>query len=126
MNLDNIKFSRDHEWASAEGTTAHIGISDFAQKTLGDIVFVELPLPGQRISAGAVFSEVESVKAVSDIIAPVSGEILEVNDALNDAPELLNENPYENWIVKVRLLDPSELDALMDAKEYEAYCRKGE
>ncbi len=126
MSTKSLKFSQEHEWVKAEGVTAYIGISDFAQHSLGDIVFVDLPKAGAKISAGKVFAAVESVKAVSDIFAPVSGKIIEVNEALNDAPELINEDPYENWIVMVEMEEPSELAALMDSEAYDEFCKEGE
>lgn len=126
MSTKSLKFSQEHEWVKAEGVTAYIGISDFAQHSLGDIVFVDLPKAGVKISAGKVFAAVESVKAVSDIFAPVSGKIIEVNEALNDAPELINEDPYENWIVMVEMEEPSELAALMDSEAYDEFCKEGE
>jgi glycine cleavage system H protein len=125
MNTTMLKFSKDHEWVRVEGNTAYIGISDFAQQALGDIVFVDLPQAGTKISAGGVFAAVESVKAVSEVFAPVSGAIIEVNEALNDAPELLNEKPYEAWIAKAEMENPGELAALMDAGAYEAFCKEG-
>ncbi len=126
MSTKSLKFSQEHEWVRTEGVTAYIGISDFAQQALGDIVFVDLPKTGAKISAGKVFAAVESVKAVSDIFAPISGKIIEVNEALNDAPELINEDPYENWIVMVEMEEPSELLNLMDSEAYDEFCKEGE
>jgi len=116
------KYAESHEWARDNGDgTVTIGITDHAQELLGDVVFVELPEVGAAIEAGTEFSLVESVKAASDIYAPVSGEVIEVNEALEDAPELVNEDSFEGaWIAKVKLSDASELDKLMDAAGYEA------
>ncbi|MGR2869454.1 glycine cleavage system protein GcvH [Vibrio vulnificus] len=115
-----LKFTESHEWVRDNGDgTVTIGISDHAQEMLGDVVFVELPELEAEIEAGESFSLVESVKAASDIYAPVTGEVVEVNEELSDSPELINEEPYEGgWIVKVKLSDPSELDNLKDAEEY--------
>lgn len=120
---EGLKYSREHEWVMVEGDSATIGISDFAQSELGDVVYVEVPEVGEKISKEDPFGAVESVKAVSDLYAPVSGTVVEVNDALPDTPELINEDPYgEGWIVKVTLSDPDELDELMNAQEYAAHC----
>ncbi|ENK1253668.1 TPA: glycine cleavage system protein GcvH [Vibrio vulnificus] len=115
-----LKFTESHEWVRDNGDgTVTIGISEHAQEMLGDVVFVELPELDAEIEAGESFSLVESVKAASDIYAPVTGEVVEVNEELSDSPELINEEPYEGgWIVKVKLSDPSELDNLKDAEEY--------
>ncbi|AUL97870.1 glycine cleavage system protein H [Vibrio vulnificus] len=115
-----LKFTESHEWVRDNGDgTVTIGISEHAQEMLGDVVFVELPELEVEIEAGESFSLVESVKAASDIYAPVTGEVVEVNEELSDSPELINEEPYEGgWIVKVKLSDPSELDNLKDAEEY--------
>ncbi len=116
---DDLRYSKEHEWVRVDGSRATIGITSFAADELGDIVFVELPEPGAALSQFGTFGVVESVKAVSDLYAPVSGELVEVNEALRDAPELLNSDPFgEGWILKVELADPSELDALMDAEAY--------
>ena len=118
---DDLRYSKEHEWVRAEGTRATIGITSFAADELGDIVFVELPETGSTLRQFATFGVVESVKAVSDLYAPVSGEVAEVNEALRDAPELMNSDPFgEGWIAKVELTDPSELDALMDVGAYAA------
>ncbi len=119
-----LKYSREHEWVSVEaGDTGVIGISDFAQNELGDVVYVEMPELGEKISKDDPFGAVESVKAVSDLYAPVSGTVTEVNDALPDTPELINEDPYgEGWIIKVALSDANELDDLMTPEEYTEYC----
>ena len=127
MNIPKeLKYSNDHEWVKVDGDVAYIGVSDFAQAQLGDIVFVEIPDEGREIKAGETFSVIESVKAVSDIIAPVSGKIVKVNDALGDTPEVINQDPYvEGWIVAVELSDPSEMDALLDAGAYEKLTAEG-
>ena len=116
---DDLRYSKEHEWVRVDGSRATIGITSFAADELGDIVFVELPEVGTAIKQFATFGVVESVKAVSDLYSPVSGEVVEMNGALRDAPELLNSDPFgEGWIAKVELADPSELDALMDAAAY--------
>jgi glycine cleavage system H protein len=118
---DDLRYSKEHEWVRAEGSRATIGITSFAADELGDIVFIELPEVGGRLTQFATFGVVESVKAVSDLYAPVTGEVTEVNDALRDGPELLNSDPFgEGWIARVELSDPSELEALMDAQGYTA------
>jgi glycine cleavage system H protein len=117
----NVKYAKTDEWARVEGDVVVVGISDYAQDQLSDIVYVELPEVGAQVSAGEVVGTVESVKAAADIMTPVSGEIVEVNEALDDSPELLNEDPYGTWIFKVKASDLSELDNLMTAEEYEAY-----
>ena len=122
MYPKDLKYDREHEWVRAEGDVAVIGISDFAQDQLGEVVYVDLPTAGDTIAAGDSFGEVESVKSVSELFTPVSGEIVEVNDALDDAPETVNEDPYgDGWLIKVKLSDPSEVDGLMDADGYEAF-----
>lgn len=127
MNIPkDLKYSSDHEWVRVEGNMAFVGITDFAQSQLGDIVFVDLPAEGRVIKADEVFSVVESVKAVSDIITPVSGKIVQVNPALDGAPELINQDPYgEGWIVAVELADKSELDGLMDDAAYAKVAAEG-
>lgn len=120
MNPSNLKYHKEHDWARIEGDLAVFGVTHYAQESLGDIVYIELPEVGAELTAGASYAEVESVKAVSDVYAPLSGSVVEVNDDVIDAPELLNESPYEDgWLVKVKLSDPSEADALMSAKGYE-------
>ncbi|EGQ2929774.1 glycine cleavage system protein GcvH [Staphylococcus pseudintermedius] len=115
-----LKYSKEHEWVKVEGNTAIIGITDFAQSELGDIVFVELPELEDELTEGETFGSVESVKTVSELYSPVSGKVVAVNENLEDAPEAVNESPYEEaWMVKVELKDESELDALLDAAGYE-------
>ena len=115
-----LKYSKSHEWIKYEGDVAIIGISDYAQDALGDVVFVNLPSVGDEVTAGESFGDVESVKAVSDLISPVSGVICEVNEALDDAPETLNEDPYGAWIIKVEKV--TEEEELLEADAYEAFC----
>jgi glycine cleavage system H protein len=116
---DDLRYSKEHEWVRVDGSRATIGITSFAADELGDIVFVELPEVAAVLKQFTTFGVVESVKAVSDLYAPVSGEVVEVNEALRDAPELLNSDPFgEGWILKVELADPSEPEALMDAEAY--------
>ena len=117
-----LKYSKDHEWVKFEGDTAVIGISDFAQDALGDVVFVNLPGEGDEATAGEAFGDVESVKAVSDLVSPVSGTIVAVNEELADAPEMLNSDPYGAWIIKVEGVTASE--ELLDAAAYEAFCQQ--
>jgi glycine cleavage system H protein len=118
---DDLRYSKEHEWVRVEGDTATIGITSFAADELGDIVFIELPEVGTTLSQFGTFGVVESVKAVSDLYAPVSGEVAEVNEALRDRPELLNSDAFgDGWIARVRLSDPDQVDALMDAEAYEA------
>ena len=120
--IEGLYYSESHEYVKVEGNIGYIGITDYAQHALGNVVYVDLPDVNDEVTAGEEFGAVESVKAASDIISPVSGTIVEVNEALDDEPELLNKDPWENWIIKVELSDKSELDALMDAKAYEAFC----
>jgi glycine cleavage system H protein len=115
-------YSREHEWARVEGGEAYLGITDFAQTSLGDIVFADGEPVGSALSAGDVAGVIESVKAASDLYAPVSGVVRAINERLAETPEALNEEPYECWIVKLALSDPSELGALMDAEVYAAFC----
>jgi glycine cleavage system H protein len=118
---DDLRYSKDHEWIRVEGGNVRIGITDYAQDALGDVVFVDLPEVGASIEAAASISEVESTKSVSDIYAPVSGTVVEVNADLADAPERLNEDPYgEGWICVIQLADPAELDKLLAADDYRA------
>ena len=122
--IEGLYYSESHEFVKVEDNCAYIGITDYAQHALGNVVYVDLPEVDDEVEAGVEFGAVESVKAASDIISPVSGTIIEVNEALDDQPELLNQDPYENWIIKVELSDKSELDNLMDAKAYEEFCNK--
>jgi glycine cleavage system H protein len=116
---DDLRYSKEHEWVRVDGAQATIGITSFAADELGDIVFVELPEPGAEIRQFGTFGVIESVKAVSDLYAPVSGEVTEVNEALRDRPELVNGDPFgEGWIARLTLSDPAELDGLMDAAAY--------
>ena len=117
-----LKYTKEHEWVLVDGDTGTIGITDYAQDQLGDIVFVELPAAGVAIAAAQKFGEIESVKAVSELFAPVSGEVTEANDGLADSPESVNDDPYgDGWLVKVRLSDPAELDQLLSSDAYEAF-----
>ena len=119
MFPDDLRYSREHEWVRVDGSQATIGITSFAADELGDIVYVEAPEVGGTLKQFAAFGVVESVKAVSDLYAPISGEVTEVNEALHDHPELLNSAPYsEGWIARVKLADPAEMDALLDAAAY--------
>jgi glycine cleavage system H protein len=123
MKIDpGFKYHEEHEWVRVEGDEAVIGISDYAQDQLSDVVYVELPEVGDTFEQGDIFAVVESVKAASDVYMPVSGEILEVNEVLEDSPELVNQDPYgEAWFVRIAMADLSELDGLMDAEAYKAY-----
>lgn len=119
--MSNIKYSAEHEWVQDNGDgTVLIGITDFAQEQLGDLVYIELPEVGDKVVKGEEISVIESVKAASELFAPLDGTIVEINDALEDEPELINENAMANWIVKVELSDPSDLDDLMDEDAYRA------
>ena len=122
MNIPaNLKYSSDHEWVRVEGEEAFIGVTDYAQGQLGDIVFVDVATEGETLAQNEIFGSIEAVKTVSDAFLPVSGEILEFNESLNDAPETINLDPYGNgWIIKVRLTNPSEVDALMTDEQYKA------
>ena len=115
------KYTKEHEWIQATGSTGVVGITDYAQESLGDIVFVELPKVGSELAAGKAFGTVESVKAVSDLYAPASGTVTEVNDELGTAPEKVNKDPHASWMVRVKLSDPKELDALFSAADYEKF-----
>jgi len=124
--LDGLYYSKEHEWVKVEGGKAYVGITDYAQESLGEIVFVELPEIGSQVDAGDVLGVVESVKAASDIYSPISGTVIEANEALADDPALLNEDPYKNWIAVLEITDDSMLDELMDASAYEAYLAEEE
>ena len=120
-----FRYTKEHEWVEAKDGNARIGITDYAQHELGDVVFVELPATGTALIVGKTFGSVESVKAVSDIYAPASGEVVEANSALQNKPELINTDPHgEGWLVKVKLANPAELNSLMDAAGYEAYIEE--
>jgi len=123
MNVPaDLKYTKDHEWVKVNGDEATVGITDFAQGELGDIVYVEIETEGDTIDANEVFGTVEAVKTVSDLFMPVSGEIIEVNEELEDSPEKVNESPYEDgWMIKIKLSDASELDTLMSADEYKEH-----
>ena len=122
---EDSRYAKTHEYVHVEGDVATIGITDYAQKELGDVVFVELPPVGAQLEAANELGSIESVKAVSDLFAPVTGEVVEVNDALRDKPELVNTDPYgDGWMIRVRMTDPSEVDELMTAEEYEEYVEK--
>lgn len=122
--LNDRKYADSHEWVKMDGDIATIGISDYAQHALGNIVYVDMPEVGDEVNQGEDFGAVESVKAASDLISPVSGEVVEVNDELVDKPELINEDAFGNWIMKVKVSDPSELDSLMDADAYQKICEE--
>lgn len=122
--IENLRYSDSHEWVLVEGDIATVGISDYAQHALGNIVYVDMPEAGDQVEAGEEFGAVESVKAASDLISPVSGEVVEVNEALEGAPELINEDAFANWIMKVKLSDASEIDALLDAAAYAKICEE--
>ncbi|MEG6522258.1 glycine cleavage system protein GcvH [Desulfotomaculum sp. 1211_IL3151] len=126
MNLQaDLKYTKDHEWVKVEGNRAIIGITDYAQDSLGDIVFVELPSAGEAVEAAESFGVVESVKTASDLYSPVSGKVLEVNEGLADAPELVNQEPYgKGWMIIVELDNPAELDDLMNAEQYQSMVEK--
>lgn len=115
----DLKYTKDHEWIRVDGDTADVGITDYAQQQLGDVVFVELPQVGRVLTQGEVFGTIESVKAVSELFSPVAGEVVAVNDALTSAPEQVNGDPHGAWIIKVRPSQASDLDALLDAAAYE-------
>ena len=122
--IEGLYYSESHEYVRVEGDFGFIGISDYAQNALGNVVYVDMPDVDDEVEAGEEFGAVESVKAASDLYSPVSGTVVEVNEALDDQPELINEDAFENWIIKVQLSDKSELDALMDAAAYKAFCEK--
>jgi len=120
MNIpDNLKYTKDHEWIKVDGDEALIGITEFAQKELGDIVFIEVETEGETLDAGEAFGTIEAVKTVSDMFMPVSGEVLEFNAELESNPEIVNKDPYgEGWIIKLKISDPANLDDLLDAEDY--------
>lgn len=122
--IEGLYYSESHEYVKIEGEYGYIGITDYAQNALGNVVYVDMPDVDDDIEAGEEFGAVESVKAASDLIAPVSGTVVEVNEGLEDSPELVNQDSYVNWIIKVKLTDTADLGNLMDAKAYEEFCNK--
>ena len=122
--VDGLKYSKEHEWVRVEDDVAYLGITDYAQENLGDVVYIEFPGLGDTIVAGDVLSVVESVKAASDIYSPISGEVVQINEELNDDTEKINESPYDSWIAALLLTSPAELDALMNETEYQAFCEE--
>ena len=121
--IEGLYYSESHEYVRVEGDYGYVGITDYAQHALGNVVYVDMPEVDDEVEAGEDFGAVESVKAASDLISPVSGTVVEVNEALEDTPELLNQDAFENWIIKVQLSDKAELDNLMDAAAYEEHCK---
>ena len=121
--IEGLYYSESHEYVRVEGEYGFVGITDYAQHALGNVVYVDMPEVDDDVEAGEDFGAVESVKAASDLISPVSGTVVELNEALEDAPELLNQDAFENWIIKVQLSDKAELDNLMDAAAYEEHCK---
>ena len=120
MDPNNLKYTKDHEWINIDGDYAIVGITNFAQKELGDIVFVEIESLNQEINSGEVFGSVEAVKTVSDLFMPITGKIVEINEKVVDNPELVNSDPYgEGWMIKIKILDPNEIESLLDLKSYE-------
>jgi glycine cleavage system H protein len=123
MTPEDSKYAKSHEYVHMEGEVGTVGITDYAQKELGDVVFVELPQVGTQLEAGDELGSIESVKAVSELFAPVSGEVVEINESLAEKPELVNTDPYgDGWMIRIRISDATELDGLMNAEEYEEYC----
>lgn len=122
--IEGLYYSESHEWVKVDGNTAYIGITDYAQHALGNIVYVDMPDVDDEIEKDTDFGAVESVKAASDLMAPVSGTVIEVNEELSDEPEKLNQDAYGSWIIKVELTDTGELDGLMDAQAYQSFCEK--
>ena len=122
--IEGLYYAESHEYVRVEGEYGYIGITDYAQHALGNVVYVDMPDVDDEVTAGEEFGAVESVKAGSDLFSPVSGTVVEVNEALEDTPELINQDAFGNWIIKVKLSDPSELDNLMDAQAYEAQCEE--
>ena len=122
--IDGLFYAESHEYVKIEGEFGYVGITDYAQHELGNVVYVDMPDVDDEVEAGEDFGAVESVKAASDLISPVSGTVVEVNEALNDSPELVNEDPYANWIIKVQLSDASETENLMDAAAYKAFINE--
>lgn len=124
--LKELLYTNEHEWVRVEGEKAYIGITDFAQKALGSIVFVELPEEDSELNSGDSFGTIESVKAASDAYIPLDGKVVEVNEDIVDDPALLNQEPYENWMICIEMTNKSQLDGLMNAEDYEKYCNKEE
>ena len=122
--IEGLYYSESHEFVRVEGDFGFVGITDYAQNALGNVVYVDMPEVDDEVEAGEEFGAVESVKAASDLISPVSGKVVEINETLEDQPELINQDAYENWIIKVELSDKSDLDNLMDAAAYEKFCGK--
>lgn len=122
--IEGLLYSETHEWVKVEGDVAVVGVTDFAQSEMGDITYVDMPEADDEVSKDEEFGALESVKASSDLVSPVSGIVIENNEALEDAPELINQDPYENWIIKVKISDPAELEGLMDAAAYQAMTAK--
>jgi len=119
---ENLRYSKDHEWISADGEVAAIGITDYAQHSLGDVVYIDMPRVGDKFAAHEAFGSVESVKAVSEVFIPISGEVTEVNDGLNDTPEKVNGDPYgDAWFIKIKMDNPGDADAMLSSEEYEEY-----
>lgn len=124
---DDCRYTKEHEWVRAEGNTAFVGITDYAQKQLGEVVFVDLPEVGREVNQGEEFAVVESTKAASDIYAPVSGTVAEVNEMLSESPDAINRDPYgDGWIARLSLADPTEINALLDAEAYDAFVAEQE
>ena len=123
MNIpSNLRYTKEHEWIRVEGDVAYVGITDYAQSELGEIVFVDINTEGETLAQNEVFGSVEAVKTVSDLNMPVEGEVLEINESINDQPELVNNDPYgEGWMIKIRVVSPAELDTLMDAEAYKEF-----
>lgn len=122
--IEGLRYADSHEWVKVDGDIATVGITDYAQHALGNIVYVDMPEVGDEVTAGEDFGAVESVKAASDLISPISGEVVEINEDLDGDPELLNKDAFENWIMKVKMSDPSELDNLLDAAAYAKICEE--
>ncbi len=120
--LDNLKYTEDHEWALLEGDVLTVGVTDFAQSSLGDIVFMELPAEGTSVSKGVACGVIESIKSVSDLYSPVSGKVIASNKDVEGKPESCNADPYASWLIKVKISNPSELNELMNASQYQAHC----
>ena len=127
MNPDDLKYTKQHEWIRVDGDNGTVGITHHAQEALGDVVYIELPKPGDRFQSHQAFGSVESVKAVSELFVPVAGEVLEVNSSIKDAPETLNADPYgKGWLIRLRLQNPAEISQLLSAKDYEDYVKTQE